>query len=127
MNDDERIIGELVAHGKWSREQVEIGLRAGFRCEYCKLEFYASPENYKQWQREHIVPLSKGGTEDFENLAVACHTCNDCFKGHWDPRKYAGQKATRAELIAAAQRYIRERKQLTEQQIAGEKAIIWRS
>lgn len=124
MNDDEQIVKEMVAKGKWSDEQVRIGLRAQFRCEYCGLDFYASPENYKQWEREHIVPLTKGGTESFDNLAAACRTCNYCFKRSWDPREYAGENATRPELIAAAQRYIRERKQLTEQQIAGEKAIM---
>jgi hypothetical protein len=43
-------------------------------------------------------------------------------RGNMSPKN-----ATRAELIAAAQRYIRDRKQLTEQQVAREKAIIGRS
>jgi 5-methylcytosine-specific restriction endonuclease McrA len=124
MDDDDRIIQEILASGKWSEEAVRISLRANFKCEYCGFDFYASPEAYKEWEREHIVPLSSGGTQDFDNLALACRTCNYCFKSKWDPRNYAGENATRAELIAAAKRYIRERKQLTQQQIAVERAII---
>ena len=127
MNDDERIVRELVATGKWSDEQARIGLRAHFQCEYCELDFLASPEKFKQWEVDHIIPLSKeGGTEFFDNLAAACRTCNFCFKRGWDPRDYAGKNATRAELIAAAQRYICERKQMTEKEIAHYKAIIGR-
>jgi 5-methylcytosine-specific restriction endonuclease McrA len=126
MKDDERVVRELVATGKWSDEQARIGLRAHFRCEYCGLDFHASPENYKQWEREHVVPLSADeGTETFDNLAAACRTCN-YFKGSWNPGKHAGKNATRTALIAAGQSYIRERKQLTEQQIAREKVIIER-
>lgn len=124
MNKDDLIVKEMVATGKWSDEQVRIGLRAHFRCEYCGLDFYASPENYKQWQRDHIIPLTAGGTETFDNFAASCRTCNYCFKASWDPRKRAGENATRTQLIAVAQDYIRERKQLTMQQLAREKAIV---
>lgn len=32
--------------------------------------------DYNSFEIEHKVPLSKGGTNDFENLFCSCHTCN---------------------------------------------------
>jgi hypothetical protein len=124
MENADLIVQGLLGTGKWSREAAQAGVRAGFKCEYCGLDFYASPENYKQFEVEHIVPLHNEGSVDFDNIAVACRTCNVCFKNRWDPRSAAGQNATRAELITAAKRYIRERKQITEKQIATEKSIL---
>ncbi|MGY3614856.1 HNH endonuclease [Bradyrhizobium sp. USDA 10063] len=125
--DTEQVIQQMVATGKWSDRFVRLSLRADFKCEYCGLDFLASPENYKQWQCDHIVPRRRGGSEDFDNLAATCRTCNFSFKGHWDPRKRVGPSATRACLIKAAKWYIAERKRLTEQQIAREKLIMGRA
>lgn len=47
--------------------------RAGHRCEYCH-----APEavfNFP-FEVEHIVPTSRGGTRDSDNLALACRSCN---------------------------------------------------
>lgn len=30
----------------------------------------------KSWQIDHVVPLSRGGTEDLRNLALSCAECN---------------------------------------------------
>jgi hypothetical protein len=47
--------------------------RANKLCEYCQspLEFSSDP-----FSVEHIFPISKGGTDDLENLALACQGCN---------------------------------------------------
>ncbi len=47
--------------------------RAEDRCEYCRLrqEHSAVPH-----QVEHIIARQHGGTDDIENLALACHRCN---------------------------------------------------
>jgi len=47
--------------------------RANHRCEYCH-----APElvfNFP-FEVEHIVPLSRQGTDDEVNLALACRSCN---------------------------------------------------
>ena len=46
---------------------------AGKLCEYCQspLEFSSYP-----FSIEHIFPISKGGTDDLENLALSCQGCN---------------------------------------------------
>lgn len=43
------------------------------RCEYC-----LSHQDYLMgWlQVDHIYPLSKGGTDNDENLCLACELCN---------------------------------------------------
>ena len=50
-----------------------VTVRADFKCEYCfSLEQYSS----SRFAIEHIVPLSKLGSNDISNLALACHGCN---------------------------------------------------
>ena len=47
--------------------------RAANRCEYCLL-----PQEYSDLTHhiEHIVAKQHGGTDEVENLALACHRCN---------------------------------------------------
>jgi hypothetical protein len=50
-----------------------IAQRANHRCEYCK-----APEvvfNFP-FEVEHIVPLSRQGSDNEANLALACRSCN---------------------------------------------------
>lgn len=50
-----------------------IAQRANHRCEYCK-----APEvvfNFP-FEVEHIIPLSRQGSDDDTNLALACRSCN---------------------------------------------------
>ena len=53
------------------RETVE--LRAGRRCEYCRAP---QPATGIRYHLEHVFPESLGGTDDLDNLALACPTCN---------------------------------------------------
>ena len=47
--------------------------RAGGRCEYCKSMQRFSPQPFII---EHITPLSKGGSDEPDNLALSCGGCN---------------------------------------------------
>jgi hypothetical protein len=47
--------------------------RAGYRCEYCHAPQAAF--NFR-FEVEHIRPQSGGGTDEEENLALACRSCN---------------------------------------------------
>lgn len=51
-----------------------VAERAGYRCEYC-----LSPEKYSldSFTIDHIIPVSRGGDNSLENLAYACHNCNN--------------------------------------------------
>jgi hypothetical protein len=48
--------------------------RAGHRCEYCRIR--QSDELYFRFHIEHIIARQHQGTDDSENLALACHRCN---------------------------------------------------
>lgn len=65
------------------RKKVEE--RAKKLCEYCQspLEFSSDP-----FSVEHIFPISKGGIDQLENLALACQGCN-------------GHKSTKTEAFDA--------------------------
>lgn len=43
------------------------------RCEYCLCPASHSPDDFNV---EHIVPQSRGGTDDLSNLAWSCQGCN---------------------------------------------------
>jgi len=48
---------------------IEIYEKQGRRCIYC----LKKPDR-ATW--DHIVPLSEGGEDNYENLCIACHKCN---------------------------------------------------
>lgn len=48
--------------------------RAQGCCEYCFSQATYSPQPFSV---EHIVPISKGGKNDLDNLALACQGCNN--------------------------------------------------
>lgn len=47
--------------------------RAGERCEYCRLHQRDSELSH---HIEHVLARQHGGTDDADNLALACHRCN---------------------------------------------------
>jgi hypothetical protein len=42
-------------------------------CEYCKSQIRFSPNSF---EIDHIIPMSRGGMNQLENLALACPQCN---------------------------------------------------
>lgn len=56
--------------------------RDGFICSYCK-------EQTDKPEVDHIIPVSRGGTNDLQNLATACFACNrskqDKLLQEWQP------------------------------------------
>lgn len=58
-------LSDLVKH--------QVRRRAGGLCEYC----HASEQwQYVEFTVDHIVPLDLDGSDDLENLALACFQCN---------------------------------------------------
>jgi hypothetical protein len=50
-----------------------VAQRAGLLCEYCRSQERFAPQPFTI---DHITPESKGGSQNFENLAYACQGCN---------------------------------------------------
>jgi hypothetical protein len=50
-----------------------VAERANYRCEYCH-----APEDAFNFPFEvdHILPMSRGGSDDLDNLALSCRACN---------------------------------------------------
>lgn len=51
--------------------RTAVFIRDGFRCTYCG----ARPRQ-EELHADHVIPVSKGGTNDIGNLVTACRTCN---------------------------------------------------
>lgn len=51
-----------------------IRQRADFRCEYCH---YPELLSSAPLSVDHIQPQSLGGSDEFDNLALACRRCNE--------------------------------------------------
>lgn len=47
--------------------------RANDRCEYCLMHQALQVATF---HIEHVVPIAAGGSEDYDNLALACPSCN---------------------------------------------------
>jgi HNH endonuclease len=53
--------------------RLRIRQRANFLCEYCHSSEEASTALFTL---DHLYPQSLGGTDNEDNLALACHRCN---------------------------------------------------
>jgi len=57
--------------------RIRIRIRDNCVCKYCgkKGDMKIGPDN-RAWHVDHQIPYSFGGSDDDENLALACSTCN---------------------------------------------------
>lgn len=56
----------------WNALRMKILVRDQFKCQYCGL----TVKDNAVLQVDHIVPVSKGGTNDEYNLITSCRDCN---------------------------------------------------
>ena len=57
-----------------AQRQAVTKRAAGF-CEYCRS---SAKYGVQSFECEHIIPISKGGLTNLDNLAFACGGCNRC-------------------------------------------------
>lgn len=57
-----------------ARVRVLVRERAGDQCEYCQRRQETSP--LFRLQIEHIIPIKHDGSDELDNLALACAECN---------------------------------------------------
>jgi hypothetical protein len=48
--------------------------RAGHRCEYCRV--HQDDSDFLTFHVEHVIAQQHGGTDDADNLCLACSECN---------------------------------------------------
>lgn len=53
--------------------RIEVAKRANWNCEYCRSQERFAPQHFTI---DHIIPVSKEGNNEFDNLAYACQGCN---------------------------------------------------
>jgi hypothetical protein len=58
-----------------ARTRELVWRRAGLCCEYCRI--HQDDEPFYRLHIEHIIAKQHGGTDDADNLALACHHDND--------------------------------------------------
>lgn len=56
-------------------EWIELLKKHDNKCYYCKTRMTKTP-GPKQRTRDHIVPVTKGGTDEIANIVPACRSCN---------------------------------------------------
>lgn len=62
-----------------------LRIRDGSTCQYCGRR--GSELNQGEfWTKDHIMPVSKGGENRWENLVLSCNTCNN-LKGDRTPEE----------------------------------------
>lgn len=66
-----------------AKQKEAIAHRAGQCCEYCRSQARFSPDPFSI---EHIIPRSKNGTDEDDNLALACQGCNNRKYTHIEAR-----------------------------------------
>lgn len=69
-------------HNNWPELRSAVFKRDGYVCVYCGIDVSAAP------QCDHIIPISRGGPNEIDNLATSCRTCNS-RKGFRTPDEWA--------------------------------------
>ena len=101
----------------WSHEALYLGLRARFRCEYCGRSLLRSIENHDTWCNDHVLPKSRGGSDDFRrNKALSCRLCNR-LKRNSVPRG-AGASVDRETLLTMFRPLINDRRKTMRRNLA---------
>ncbi len=68
-----------------ARTRYEVFERDGYTCQYCGAK---APD--VELHIDHIVPVSKGGTNDMTNLVTACASCN-LGKSDLETTRFSGE------------------------------------
>jgi 5-methylcytosine-specific restriction endonuclease McrA len=67
-------IKDDVSAKEWSELRWRVVERDGYACSYCKRQVD------DKFHCDHVIPRSKGGKSELDNLAVACKNCNSSKK-----------------------------------------------
>jgi len=88
---------------KWSRNQF---LRQGGTCFYCDIPLRGIRQNV-----EHIIPRSRGGTNEGSNLVLACWECNNKKRSNLVPAKELEEHHARNRKKRGTYHLLKEREE----------------
>lgn len=69
---------------KWRARLLLRRKRGGQHCRCCGTQMQRSGNSPQRETLDHIVPRSRGGSNDIENLRLVCSSCNNDLPGHGD-------------------------------------------
>ncbi|MFQ5868856.1 MAG: HNH endonuclease [Candidatus Zixiibacteriota bacterium] len=78
------------------------------RCVYCGRDLMLDFDTFMLSQEDHLIPKSKGGPHESENIVTSCMVCN-LLKGNYVPSQEY-EKEKRQEYIATIRHYVMERR-----------------
>jgi hypothetical protein len=84
----------------------DVTVRDRGRCVYCGLDGSQDIRVLGTLLLDHLIPRSANGTDDVDNLVLACPLCN-ISKGSWDPSNGNAKPPARKILIKRARGYVR--------------------
>tara|TARA_R110001583_G_scaffold194829_2_gene367242 strand:+ start:2087 stop:2485 length:399 start_codon:yes stop_codon:yes gene_type:complete len=121
------LIEELSKY-RFDKTNVELAIRADFKCEYCEKDLLANMDNYKLWQVDHIIPKSSNYNdfdyENFNNKAISCTQCNKDLKNKWNPLSEGLDDKTREQFILLTKKYIKEKRKIKNSEIDEIRKIV---
>lgn len=115
--------GAEVDYATWKA----VFIRDGGRCRYCGQDILGSLSLFRSVNSiDHIIPLSAMGTNDLDNVVLACHACNWAIgKGKEHEWNFEARKAKaliwRRKHLASWQKWV---EQLRPQSLVGLKAKL---
>lgn len=74
--------------------------RDGHLCLYCGEQF-----KHALLTRDHIIPMSRGGSDCWENVVTACFRCNN-QKGNRTPEEWGGKKLLAVPYVPNKAEYL---------------------
>jgi 5-methylcytosine-specific restriction endonuclease McrA len=77
--------------------RAQVVAQAGGVCEYCR---YPEEFNSGRFAVDHIRPRILGGTEELNNLALSCRSCNDLRPTNSLPLPLPKQRVRRKDVGA---------------------------
>lgn len=66
-------------------KRLRLYIRDNYTCQYCSTKVIICPDSSKIFPKnaatlDHIIPRSKGGTDEDYNLITCCNKCNTILK-----------------------------------------------
>lgn len=77
------------------------------RCVYCGKDMLQDFETFMSIQEDHLMPRSKKGVDEHENVVISCNVCN-MLKGNYYPEDIG--ELDRGKIISTIRKHIIKRR-----------------